>query len=88
LGKLFDEYVQGKNTYPEKTREFDIVKKTQGAKTVKLTMGTELHKPEIQGCLTLGEMDFVAVKNKPPQKIEITGSSHLFYNPKEISNEV
>ena len=39
LGKLFDEYVQGKNTYPDKTREFDIVKKPGAAKKVKLTLG-------------------------------------------------
>ena len=87
LGKLFDDYVHGTNTYPEKTKEFQLMKKPGGQRKIKLTLGTQLEKPEIQGCLLLSEMDFVAVRTKPSQNIEIIGTKYLFHNPKLVVQE-
>lgn len=78
LGKLFDDYAKGVTTYPEKTKEFDLMKKPGGSKKVKLTLGTQLEKPQIEGCLLLSEMDFVAVKGKRVQNVEVIGTSHFF----------
>ena len=61
-----------------------MMKKPGGERKIKLTLGTQLEKPEIQGCLLLSEMDFVAVRTKRLQNIEIIGSKHLFYNPKMV----
>ena len=84
LGKLFDDYVDGTTTYPEKTKEFQLMKKPGAQRKIKLTLGTQLEKPEVQGSLLLSEMDFVAVRTKRTQNIEIVGSNYLFHNPKLV----
>ena len=63
------------------------MKKPGGQRKIKLTLGTQLEKPEIQGCLLLSEMDFVAVRTKRSQNIEIIGSRHLFHNTNLFAKE-